>query len=256
MAIDSETLQKLSEIDMPADAFRQVIAVLASVTAKEDARKQKDRERKKAGKSSENTGKILGENTVISNDPSVGISADSGTPRAPAFFIGEDSSYISPSDTSYPQAPLKSESVFEKPKAAKPKASDVRTILETVLTPEVATGVIDHRKKLRKPLTAMAAQGLAKQFAATGYPDDAARMMVERGWQGFKGEWFENDRSAAQPRGSPSPKRLTEVDYLLAFAEKCDRMNGKPEPEKHGEYRPDESEITLASSEYREGPGH
>lgn len=179
---------------------------------------------------------------------------DDEASRAPAFFIGEDSSYISPSDTSYPQAPLKS--VFEKPKAAKPKPSDVRSILETVLTPEVAAGVIEHRKKLRKPLTAMGAEGLARKFAATGRPDDAARTMVERGWQGFKGEWFENDRSAAQPRGSPSPKRLTEVDYLLAFAEKCDRMNGKPEPEKHGEYRPDESEITLASSEYREGPGH
>lgn len=81
----------------------------------------------------------------------------------------------------------------------------------------------------------------------------ATRFLNQKCWQD---DYSARAQGAPQPRGSPSPKRLTEVDYLLAFAEKCDRMNGKPEPEKHGEYRSDESEITLASSEYREGPGH
>jgi hypothetical protein len=156
------------------------------------------------------------------------------TPRAPAFFIGEDSSYISPSDTSYPQAPLKSESVFENPKAAKPKPSDVRTILETVLTPEVAAGVIEHRKKLRKPLTAMGAEGLARKFAATGRPDDAARTMVERGWQGFKGEWFENDQSTAEARaGPPNARRDTWTETADWFLRGEDDDGSRREKSPH-----------------------
>ena len=91
----------------------------------------------------------------------------------------------------------------EKPKRS--PAGEVREILSAVLSPEIAAGVIDHRQKLRKPLTALAARGLVRDFVATGSPDAAAQMMIERGWQGFKPEWFANDRgAAAQPRASPN----------------------------------------------------
>ena len=81
---------------------------------------------------------------------------------------------------------------------------DPAAILETVLSPEVAAGVVEFRQKLRKPLTAMAADGLAKGFAETGKPDAAARMMVERGWQGFKPEWFASD-SEDRPEARAGP---------------------------------------------------
>ncbi|MGL4812398.1 MAG: hypothetical protein ACRCXM_11530, partial [Beijerinckiaceae bacterium] len=72
-----------------------------------------------------------------------------------------------------------------------------RTILLSVLTPNIADAVLEHRQKLRKPLTVLAAEGLVKGFQSTGDPNGAARMMVERGWQGFKLEWWENDNRKA-----------------------------------------------------------
>ena len=87
--------------------------------------------------------------------------------------------------------------------ARSPKPSPRQALL-TVLTDEWAEAVLDHRQKLRKPLTAKAAEMLAKAFDATGDPNGAAEMMISRGWQGFKLDWWQNDRtnhgnSAAPP---------------------------------------------------------
>lgn len=86
-------------------------------------------------------------------------------------------------------------------KKLNPKKDDPKTTLLEVLSPEIADGVIEHRRAMKRPLTALAAKGLAKGFAATGQPDAAATMMVERGWQGFKVEWFENARAGPQSGG-------------------------------------------------------
>ena len=94
---------------------------------------------------------------------------------------------------------------IETPAVRKPRGDDrLLAILGTSLSPDVALGVLEHRRKLRKPLTALAAEGLAKAFADTGRPDAAARMMVERGWQGFKPEWFARD-NAEQPEARAGP---------------------------------------------------
>ena len=69
-----------------------------------------------------------------------------------------------------------------------------REILLGCLSPEIADGVLAHRKAMRRPLTGRAAQLLAKGFLATADPNAAADMMIERGWQGFKPEWFDNER--------------------------------------------------------------
>ena len=87
--------------------------------------------------------------------------------------------------------------------ARSPKPSPRQALLN-VLTDEWAEAVLDHRQKLRKPLTAKAAEMLAKAFDATGDPNGAAEMMISRGWQGFKLDWWQNDRtnhgnSAAPP---------------------------------------------------------
>jgi len=70
-----------------------------------------------------------------------------------------------------------------------------RSILLKYLSPETAEGVIAHRKAKGAPLTVMAAQELVKAFDSTGDPEDAAKTMVARGWQGFKLSWYENDKS-------------------------------------------------------------
>jgi hypothetical protein len=93
-------------------------------------------------------------------------------------------------------------------------ATPRETLLEC-LSPETADGVLAHRKAMRRPLTGRAAQLLAKGFASTADPNAAADMMIERGWQGFKPEWFDNERrsngNGKQGKGSivEAGRRLT-----------------------------------------------
>jgi hypothetical protein len=89
------------------------------------------------------------------------------------------------------------EPVSEKPaRATTPKSE-----LETVLSPERAQAVIDHRQRMRKPVTAYAAQLLAGKFRMARDPDAAADAMIANGWQGFDVEWME---SAQRGRGPPA----------------------------------------------------
>jgi uncharacterized protein YdaU (DUF1376 family) len=70
-----------------------------------------------------------------------------------------------------------------------------RSILLECLSSETAEGVIAHRKAKGAPLTELASRELVKGFNSTGDPEDAARTMVARGWQGFKKSWYDKDRS-------------------------------------------------------------
>lgn len=100
--------------------------------------------------------------------------------------------------------------------------SDKRTPrqeLETVLDAERAGDVIEHRQRLRKPLTAKAAKLLAKQLAQCPDPNVAADLMIERGWLAVKPDWVAN---ADRARGSPA--KSERVDHFKEFSE---RMNGQ-----------------------------
>lgn len=204
MAVDADTLRRLAALRLAPEAMGEVLSIIADIQAKEDARKAKDRDRKRSvrGISVEIPSTIHG-NGEECPPPIPALSAENPEPSRARVLCGEDISYIPPSDTTYPQTP--------QPLAAKkPKAEDPCKILETVLSPEIASGVVDHRRKLKKPLTALAAQGLATAFAATGHADDAARMMVERGWQGFKPKWFTEDiRGGTGPPANGHRRPLT-----------------------------------------------
>lgn len=76
--------------------------------------------------------------------------------------------------------------------------------LETVLDADRAKAVVDHRSRLRKPLTAHAAKLLAGKFANAPDPNEAADMMVANGWQGFELAWLEN-RSTPQRTATGPP---------------------------------------------------
>lgn len=78
-----------------------------------------------------------------------------------------------------------------------------RDELETVLSPESAKAVVEHRKALKKPLSVRAAQLLAAKFKLTDNPDASADAMIANGWQGFEPEWLEN-RKQASGRSPPS----------------------------------------------------
>jgi hypothetical protein len=71
--------------------------------------------------------------------------------------------------------------------------------LSKVLDAGRAKAVVDHRKKLNKPLTTYAAERLAMSLARAPDANKAADVMIERGWQGFNPEWA-TGTSAAPPK--------------------------------------------------------
>lgn len=86
------------------------------------------------------------------------------------------------------------EAILPAPVARKTHADEIREILGSVLRPEIADAVIDHRRKLRKPLSRKAAELLAGKFArCRDGPEVAAETMIARGWQGFEPEWMERN---------------------------------------------------------------
>ena len=100
-------------------------------------------------------------------------------------------------------------------KASRTVTPTPREILLGCLLPETADGVLAHRKAMRRPLTGRAAQLLAKGFLATADPNAAADMMIERGWQGFKPEWFDNERRSNGQQGRNGKGSIVEAGRRL-----------------------------------------
>lgn len=90
-----------------------------------------------------------------------------------------------------------------------------RDELEIVLDAERAQAVIDHRQRIRKPLTAHAAKLLAGKFAKVADPNAAADAMVANGWQGFEPQWLENRGAIHQPSTAPPPKPRTVAELAI-----------------------------------------
>lgn len=74
-----------------------------------------------------------------------------------------------------------------------------REILGTVLDDEHAEGVVEHRRvTVKKPLTALAAKILAKEFAKCPDPNAAAEEMILRVWMGFRASWLKPEKPQRQ----------------------------------------------------------
>lgn len=92
-----------------------------------------------------------------------------------------------------------------------------RSELEKVLTSEMAEEVIQHRNRIRKPMTALAASLLAEEFAKVDNPNHGATIMIKNGWQGFKPSWYENAvKSEKTDQRSQKAKTVSEVFGQLA----------------------------------------
>ncbi|ENT05967.1 hypothetical protein [Brucella sp. 63/311] len=93
----------------------------------------------------------------------------------------------------FPHTPSEENTPKEKtPKGVQKKSP--RSVLEAVLSQPIAVAVVEHRAKIKKPLTERGAELLAKRLAAAKdacglTADQAADLMIERGWQGFDAEW-------------------------------------------------------------------
>jgi len=100
-------------------------------------------------------------------------------------------------------------------KGTKVPKKSARKVLETVLSKARADDLIEHRQKLKKPLTARAAELLVSELNKCTSPDGAVDMMIERGWQGIKAEWYFNAKNANQ-KGNQDEQPQTK-DELLAI---------------------------------------
>lgn len=93
-----------------------------------------------------------------------------------------------------------------------------------VLTPYLgdvlAKAIIEFRRHTKKsPITGYAAKLLLKQYQRTGNIIAAAEMQIERGWEGFKAEWYFNDLSKNNQR-HPHQPRGDMADFTREYLEK------------------------------------
>jgi hypothetical protein len=131
-------------------------------------------------------------------------SAEAPSPLFPPSFLppetpNQSTPYNPPSDglgalTLAPPKP-------EKPKKPKAPSNDDQVLdkLTDALMPDTARALMDHRKRLGKPLTPKAAELIARDILKLPAAEweAAAEMMIARGWQGFNVDWY---RNATQPR--------------------------------------------------------
>lgn len=114
----------------------------------------------------------------------------------------------------------------DKPSTNKSVSAGAKAELEKVLPPDLAQAVIDHRKLIRKPLTAKAAQLLAREFAKCENPASSAETMIQQGWQGFKADWS----TEAIPRKAQYPhKKRTFSDAIDEMLENLENERSEVE---------------------------
>jgi hypothetical protein len=124
---------------------------------------------------------------------------------------------VSSPKESFPHTPFKEITPPSNIPRARANGATPRSELETVLDALHAAAVIDHRQRIRKPLTAHAAKLLAGKFAKCADPNAAADAMIANGWQGFEPEWLENRTHGPRPNGTGPPKPPTGSAKLTAL---------------------------------------
>lgn len=179
MSLDAKALRKLASLDLTSEQMAGVLDVLASMTEQEEARKASQRERTR--KFREKIG------VTLQSQHGNGDRSRAGDARV------ED----------------KTSNLGIEPQE---KKDTPRAALEAVLDGTHAAAVIEHRQRIRKPLTAYAAAKLAGKFAQCADPNAAADKMIGNGWQGFEPEWM----SKPDARGSPSQRPMTAQEILKA----------------------------------------
>jgi len=97
------------------------------------------------------------------------------------------------------------------PKGGQKKSA--RLILESVLSPDDTSAVLEHRQALKKPLTARAAEMLVAQLEAAPAgcglsPQQAANLMIAKGWTGFEASWALNAKASLPAQKPPDTDEL------------------------------------------------
>ena len=104
-------------------------------------------------------------------------------------------------------------------------------VLSLLLGSELAAAVVEHRQRLRKPMTVKAAELMLREFEKCTEPIAGAEMMIARGWQGFKAQWTENDATKQRTNGDG---RLAHSETLLRVADGVDERTEAEGPVDYG----------------------
>ena len=201
-------VRRMAEAGAPPEAI--AIAIEAIEAAQSiDAERRRKRAEQKAKERREKRG-----NGDPSPDGSATVARQDG-----------DSRPTHPLDKENPPHPLKKTQPLPSLRSggtAREQTPTPRQILLECLSPASADAVLAHRKALRRPCTVRAAQLLAKGFLATADPNAAADMMIARGWQGFKPEWFDNERRSNGQQGQGQSRRRSLSDVAPDFIKRID----------------------------------
>lgn len=84
---------------------------------------------------------------------------------------------------------VSNEPVGARAKARRLEHALIMDCLTSVLSEDRAKAVVEHRRKMKKPLGLHAAKLLVEQFRQLAEPDRAADLMLLRGWQGCEPDW-------------------------------------------------------------------
>lgn len=178
MTLPAAVLDAMLEAGCTAE---QIVAAVKAAAQEQDARTARRREADAIRKRRQR------EREAVRHDMSRGQSVTNA----------DDADTVSPKKETSPTPPK--EKTTPSRSETNVSSKTPRQALEVVLDSSRAGQVIDHRQRIRKPLTVRAAELLAGQFAECPDPNAAADAMVLNGWQGFKPEWMDRQQS----RGSP-----------------------------------------------------
>lgn len=157
--------------------------------------------------------------------------ADRERKRVARLRNSADSADAAPLDKEIPPTPPKENNNNKNINTRTREADQIRANLESTLSPETAQDLIDHRKKLKKPMTASAAKRLAGKLAlCRDGPEAAANAMISNGWQGFEPEWMSrNDKRTNANSGNGGPPGV--VAFLRELHDQPgDDLHGGAEP--------------------------
>lgn len=110
------------------------------------------------------------------------------------------------------------------PPSRKKSAAETISAFDGVLSADRARAVVEHRLKLRKPMTPHAAGLLAKSLSQAPDPNAAADEMIERGWLGWKPDWGQGGRGPPHRQA----KRNTALEGLDQLEDRF--RNGQFQP--------------------------
>jgi hypothetical protein len=99
-----------------------------------------------------------------------------------------------------------------KPRCAQSKFFDGESV-----TQQVVEDFLAIRKAKRSPLTQTALDGIKREAENAGITlENALRVCIERGWQGFKADWYQGQGKPNQPTGRrmPAPDDFENKEYV------------------------------------------